>query len=253
MIKRIIYLLLLIVSPLLALANDDAVALFKKGNNLYQQAKYKEAAAAYQQMVDDGYQSTALYFNLGNAYYKTGDIAPSVLYYEKARKLSPGDEDVRVNLQLANTKTFDKIEESPEFFIGKWWHGFILAIPANSLAVWAVVLFLLASGLFILYRFAGSVLVKKIAFFTAITLLLIGIGTIFIADRETNYAAAHQGAIIFNSSVTVKSAPTKAAKVVFVLHEGTKVNILEKNAAWVKIRLANGNEGWIGNGDAKEI
>lgn len=253
MLKRLIYLLLLIVAPLLAHSDDAGQAAFKNANNLYQKANYKEAAATYQKMVDDGYQSAALYFNLGNAYYKTGDIAPALLYYEKARRLSPGDEDIRVNIQFANSKTTDKIEPAPEFFITKWWNGFILAFPANTLAVFSVLLFLAASGLFILYRFSGSVGVKKASFYSALVLVLLGIGTIFVSGRQAAYFEAHHDGIIFNSSVNVKNAPNTTAKNAFVLHEGTKVAILDKNSAWVKIKLANGNEGWVAASDVREI
>lgn len=253
MLKRCIYLLLLIASPLLAFSNDDAAASFKKGNELYQKAKYKEAAAVYQQMVDDDYQSATLYFNLGNAYYKTGDIAPCILYYEKARKLSPGDEDIRINIQMANTKTIDKIEVPPKFFLSKWWHSFILSFSADALAILSIALFLAASGLLILYRFSGSVIVKKAAFYSAIVLFIVGIGSIFVSGRQANYFDAHHEAIIFTSSVVVKSAPAATSKNVFVLHEGTKVNILDKNTNWVKIRLLNGNEGWVTTADTREI
>jgi tetratricopeptide (TPR) repeat protein len=253
MLKRLIYLLLLIVAPLLAFSDDAGPALFKKGNNLYQKANYKEAAATYQKMVDDGYQSASLYFNLGNAYYKNGDIAPALLYYEKAHRLSPGDEDIRINIQFANSKTTDKIEAAPEFFITKWWTGFILALPANTLAVFSVLLFIGASCLLILYRFSGSVMVKKISFYSAILLLLLSIGTVFISGRQAAYFDAHHDGIIFNSSVNVKNAPSNTAKNGFVLHEGTKVNILDKNASWIKIKLANGNEGWVGAADVREI
>src|SRR5882757_4527610 len=115
--RHITYLLLLIISPLLAFSDDGATALFKKGNDQYAKAQYKEAITSYQKLVDGGYQSTAVYFNLGNAYYKTDDIAAALLYYEKAHKLSPGDEDIRVNIQLANSKITDKQDDVPEFFI----------------------------------------------------------------------------------------------------------------------------------------
>jgi tetratricopeptide (TPR) repeat protein len=253
MLKRLIYLLLLTAAPLLAFSDDTGLAMFKKGNNLYQKANYKEAAATYQKMVDDGYQSATLYFNLGNAYYKNGDIAPAILYYEKAHRLSPGDEDIRINIQFANSKTTDKIEAVPEFFITKWWTGFILAFSANTLAVFSVLLFLAASGLLILYRFSGSVGVKKGAFYSALILVLLGIGTIFISGRQAAYFEAHHDGIIFNSSVNVKNAPANTAKNAFVLHEGTKVNILDKNSAWVKIKLTNGNEGWVSAADLREI
>jgi len=253
MLKRLIYLLLLIVAPLLAFSNDAGPAMFKKGNDLYQKANYKEAAATYQKMVDDGYQSATLYFNLGNAYYKNGDIAPAILYYEKAHRLSPGDEDIRINIQFANSKTTDKIETAPEFFITKWWAGFILAFSANALAVFSVLFFLVASGLLILYRFSGSVGIKKASFYLALILLLLGIGTIFISGRQAAYFEAHHDGIIFNSSVNVKNAPATTAKNGFVLHEGTKVSILDKKSDWVKIKLANGNEGWVSAADLREI
>lgn len=253
MLKRIIYLLLLIASPLLAFSSDDAAALFKKGNEQYAKAHFKEAAANYQKLVDGGYQSTSVYFNLGNAYYKTGDIASALLYYEKAHKLSPGDEDIRFNIQLANSKTSDKVEETPEFFVTKWWHGFILAFSVNALAVLSVLLLIVGSLVLILYRFSNSVIIKKVSFYSAIALLFLGICTIFIAGRQASYFDNHREAIIFNSSVTVKSSPTVASKAVFVLHEGTKIDLLEKTGDWMKIRLNNGNEGWISVNDAKEI
>jgi len=253
MLKRCIYLLLLMVSPLLAFSNDDAAALFKKGNSQYQKAHYKEAAAIYQKLVDEGYHSTALYFNLGNSYYKTGDIAPAILYYEKARKLSPGDEDIKVNIQFANAKTVDKVEEIPEFFITKWWHSFILALPADTLAIISVLLVLAGFGLLILYRFTGSVTVKKASFYTALIMLIFGSCVAFIAGRQQRYFDAHHEAIIFTPSVTVKSAPSASSKNVFVLHEGTRISVLENNNNWIKIRLVNGSEGWITSGDAREI
>jgi tetratricopeptide (TPR) repeat protein len=253
MLKRIIYLLLLIVSPLLAFSNDDAVALLKKGNEQYTKAQYKEAIVTYQKLVDDGYQSAAVYFNLGNAFYKTDDMASAILYYEKAHKLSPGDEDIRFNIQLANSKTTDKTDEVPEFFITKWWHAFILGFSANTLAVLSVLLFLAGSASLILYRFTGSVGIKKASFYTAILLLFFGIATIFVAGRQTDYFEAHQQAIVFSGSVTVKSAPASASKNLFILHDGTKVDVLERNTDWLKIRLSNGNEGWIGAADVKEI
>jgi tetratricopeptide (TPR) repeat protein len=253
MIKRIIYLLLLIVSPLLAFSNDDAAALFKKGNEQYAKAQYKEAITSYQKLVDGGYQSTAVYFNLGNAYYKTDDIAPALLYYEKAHKLSPGDEDIRVNIQLANLKTSDKLEETPEFFITKWWHAFILGASLSTLAVMSVLFFLAGSLVFILYRFTNSVSIKKISFYTAILLLFFGLATIFVAARQADYFESHRQAIVFSSSVTIKSAPSNTSKNLFVLHDGTKVEILQHSNDWVKIRLSNGNEGWISATDVKEI
>jgi tetratricopeptide (TPR) repeat protein len=253
MLKRCIYILLLIASPLLAFSNDGTNALFKKGNDQYQKGKYKDAQVAYQKLVDDGNLSIALYYNLGNAYYKTGDIAPALLYYEKAHKLSPGDQDINANIRLANTKTADKIEAPQEFFITKWWHGFILALPADTWAIGGVLLILAGFGLLILYRLTNSVGIKKTAFFSAIAALIIGVCATFIAGRQAHYFDSHHDGIIFSSTVTVKSAPATTSKNVFVLHEGTKVEILDNTGTWIRIRLVNGSEGWVTVGDAKEI
>jgi tetratricopeptide (TPR) repeat protein len=250
---RFIYLLLLIVSPLLAFSDDATSALFKKGNTEYAGAHYKEAITSYQKLVDAGYRSVAVYFNLGNAYYKTGEIPSALLYYEKARKLSPGDEDIRINIQLANLKTTDKLDEAPEFFITKWWHGFILACSLGTLAVLSVLLILAGSGLLILYRFTSSVTIKKVSFYSAIALVFLGLFCIFIAGRQADYFESHREAIVFSGSVTIKSAPTLKSKDLFVLHDGTKVDVLEHNNDWVRIRMPNGNEGWINATDVREI
>lgn len=253
MIRRILCLLLLALVPALAFCDDGTSALFKKGNEYYAKAQYEEAIASYQKLVDGGYQSVPVYFNLGNAYYKNGDIAPALLYYEKAHKLSPGDDDIKLNLQLANLKTADKLDEAPEFFISKWWHSFILTFSLGTLAVLSVLSILAGSGVLILYRFTQSVTVKKASFYTAISLVFLGLVFIFIAGRQADYFESHQQAIIFSTSVTIKSAPVHTSKDLFILHDGTKVEVLEHNNDWIKIRLVNGNEGWIDANDVRDI
>src|ERR1700685_413750 len=160
MLKRCFYLMLLVL-PLRLFGSDNTNALFLKGNALYAKGQYKEALATYQQIVDQGYQSATIYFNMGNASYKNDDIASSVLYYEKAHKLAPGDDDINYNLKYVNLKTTDKIEEVPEFFITRWWHSFILDFPTQVLAIWSIIFVLLGSLILALYFFAGSVRIKK--------------------------------------------------------------------------------------------
>ncbi|WP_449437698.1 tetratricopeptide repeat protein [Pedobacter steynii] len=107
------------ISPLFLCAKENPEALFAKGNGQYAKAQYKEAAQSYEEVLKDGYKSADVYFNLGNAYYKMGEMAPAILYYEKAYKLTPGDQEISLNLQLANLKIADKIDPVPEFFSGK--------------------------------------------------------------------------------------------------------------------------------------
>jgi tetratricopeptide (TPR) repeat protein len=253
MMKRIIYLLLIIVMPICALANDEASILLKKGNDQYAKGQYKEAITTYQKIVDDGHQSALVYYNLGNAYFKNEDVPSALLYYEKAHKLSPGDEDINFNIQFANQKTTDKVEAGTEFFITKWWHSFILRFSLTTLAVMAILFIIAGSALSIIYRFTNSVSIKKLSFYSALVLLLFGFASMFVANSQDQYFDAHHSAIIFSTSVNVKSGPTPGSKNLFLIHDGTKVEILENNNGWMKIRLASGNEGWINASDAKEI
>ena len=253
MLKRALYIFVAFVIPSICFGADNMQALFASGNASYNKGQYKEALAAYQKVFDSGYESAALYFNMGNASYKTDDLPSALLYYGKAHKLSPGDEDIDFNIRFVNQKTTDKIDEAPEFFVAKWWRGFILALSANVLG-WLSVLFVLsASGVLILYFFTGSVTIKKTSFYGAVILFVLGVFTIFTARMQISYFNGHKEAIIFNPSVTVKSGPVEKAGALFMIHDGTKVNVLDDSNGWLKIKLANGSEGWIKAGDAKEI
>jgi tetratricopeptide (TPR) repeat protein len=253
MLKRALYIFIAFVIPSICFGDDNVQALFASGNASYNKGQYKEALAAYQKVFDSGYESAALYFNMGNASYKTDDLPSALLYYGKAHKLSPGDEDINFNIRFVNQKTTDKIDESPEFFVAKWWRGFILAISANVLGWLSVLFVLVASGVLILYFFTGSVTIKKASFYGAVILFVLGAFTIFTAGMQVSYFSGHKEAIIFNPSVTVKSGPVDKAGALFVIHDGTKVNVLDDSNGWLKIKLANGSEGWIKAGDAKEI
>ncbi|MDB4919327.1 tetratricopeptide repeat protein [Mucilaginibacter sp.] len=253
MLKRVLYLLIAFVIPSICFGNDNVQALFAGGNASYNKGQYKEALTAYQKVFDAGYESAALYFNMGNASFKTGDIPSALLYYGKAHRLSPGDEDINFNIRFVNLKTTDKIDEAPEFFVAKWWRGFILVLSANVLGWLSILFVLLASGILILYFFTTSVAIKKSSFYGAVILFVFGAFTIFIAGMQVSYFNGHKEAIIFSPSVTVKSGPVDKAGTLFVIHDGTKVNVLDDSNGWIKIKLANGNEGWIKMGDAKGI
>jgi tetratricopeptide (TPR) repeat protein len=253
MLKKSLYILLLFVLPLFGFGKDAAHILFEQGNAQYSKAKYTDAIQSYQKILGEGYLSEAVYFNLGNAYYKSGDIPSALLYFEKARKLAPGDEDINFNIQFTNLKTTDKVEDAPQFFLINWWHSFILSFSAGTLSVLSVLFIISGFGLLGFYLYATTLTLKKAAFYAGIALIFLGLMSVFIAVTQTNYFAAHHQAIVFGTSVTTKSSPDSGAKNLFVIHDGTKVDIIENNNGWLKIRLSNGNEGWISMADAKEI
>lgn len=253
MLKRIIYLFMILALPLLAFGDTSVNTQLKKGNEQYAKGQYKEAIATYQKIVDDGHMSAMVYFNLGNAYFKNNDVPSALLYYEKAHKLSPGDEDINFNIQFANQKTTDKVEAPVEFFITRWWHSFILRFSLTALAIASILFIVVGFALLIVYRFTNSVGIKKTSFYFALIIIFLGLSSMFVASRQQEYFDGHHGAIIFSTSVNVKSAPTPSSKNLFLIHDGTKVDVLDDNNGWMKIKLANGSEGWINASDAKEI
>jgi tetratricopeptide (TPR) repeat protein len=250
---RILALILLTCIPILSFGYGQINTEFSNGNAFYAKGRYKDALGVYEKMTNEGYQSASLYFNMGNAYFKIGDIASAILYYEKAHKLSPADDDINFNLNFAKLRTSDKIEAAPEFFLNRWWKGAILSFPLHELALWSIIFVLTGSALLILYFFSASFSVKRTSFYAAVTLFVIGLLTVFIANRQVSYFDDHMQAIIFKGAVNVKNGPVDRSGTLFVIHNGTKVDILDNDNGWLKIRLANGNEGWIQQGDIKEI
>jgi tetratricopeptide (TPR) repeat protein len=250
--KFVIALVLLFSIPYFSGA-ENFPALFKQGNDAYAKARYQQAIGLYEQMLNGGCHSEEVYFNLGNAYFKLGDIPSALLNYEKAHKLVPGDEDINFNIYFANSKTSDKVEPAPEFFATRWWHNIILHYPMHTLSILSILLLVAGSGLMILYLFANIVQLKKAAFYLGLVVIFSGVLTVFIANRQQHYFNDYQQAIIFSGSVNVRSAPLEQAVTLFVLHEGTKVNILDNSNGWLKIQLANGTEGWIHQADIKDI
>ena len=245
--------MLLLVAPLFSMGKDQAVDLLTKGNGYYAKSEYKQAVAVYQQLLKDGIRSPTVYFNLGNAYYKMDEIPSAILNYERAYKLTPNDEDVRVNLQLANLKIADKIEAVPPFFLNQWWHHLILACSLTTWSIWGVVLFTMGFVVLIVYLFAQTLSIKKPAFYAGICCLVLALFCIILATAQYRYFNKHQEAILFSGAVNVKSAPNDQTKTLFVIHEGIKVKVGKREGDWIKIELPNGQVGWIGYSTVKVI
>jgi tetratricopeptide (TPR) repeat protein len=245
--------LLFLAMPLHLLANEQPEALLKKGNAAYAKAQYTAAAAAYQQVLEGGYEAVPLYFNLANAYYKLGEIPSAILYYEKARKLAPGDVDIQLNLKLANLKITDRIEALPEFFLDTWWKAFILFFSVKTLSVFNVICCSLGFSFLIVYLFLTPVLLKKLAFYTAIVILSLGLISLIMVNVQSSYLNGHQHGIVFSGAADVRTGPDPKQKTLFVIHAGTRVTIKESSNGWIRVELPNGNSGWIAASDVKEI
>lgn len=226
---------------------------FKKANDFYAQTKYNEAISIYETLIASNYNSTHLFYNLANAYYKKNDIPSAILYYEKALKLQPDNEDALFNLKLANTKTIDKIEEGPEMFVNKTWIQLISSKTADSWAFYTIALIFLSLVLFIVYLISYQFIIKKSSFYGGLLFLFFGLFCWFLASQNTSYNNNAAEGIIFTQTVTIKSEPNVKSEKLFTLHEGTKVKVIEHSDNWVKIKMPNNNEGWIKNTDVKLI
>lgn len=232
----------LITSKSFAQAPDD---LMKLANNFYQEQQYDQAVISYNKILSQGFESASLYCNLGNSYFKTGNLGLAILNYEKGLKLSPGDEDLIYNLKIANARTVDKITELPKLFIVQWWE---LLITSFSLTGWSIItiilfwIFLAGISLFILSRRAK---IQRVSLMISSVTLAVLILVVVILISRYNHEAVTDYGILTEEVYSVKVAPDYKSNDLFVIHEGIKFIVDDHVNEWYKIRLADGKVGWI--------
>lgn len=249
--KKIFFSIALLFS--LIVASQTSNELFSKANNLYKNGEYTKAIELYTSIEKEGLKSGDLFFNLGNCYYKLNKVAPSIYYYEKALKVNPTHEDASFNLAFAKRMTIDVIEELPQTFLQRFSSNVIQKLPFDTWAIIAVLASFLASILFLLYHFSTSSRKKLFYFNTSILAALVMAISVFFAFHNYKTVQKNRTAIIFVDKVEIKNAPSTRSEVVFELHEGTKVVILDELENWQKIKIADGKIGWIYADDLKEI
>ncbi len=246
-------LLMCLVLPQAGFAAQQPEATFAQANHYYNEAIYDSALMAYHDVLDSGFESAALYYNLGNTYFKLRDFPSAILYFEKARKLAPADEDILFNIALANNMIVDRIEPLPQMFYRIWWNQFYGLFDADTWAWISVFLFVATLALLLLYLVAGRLLWRKLGFFVGLLMLIVFIGSFGLASQKYYYTQEVNEAILFAPTITVKSAPSANSVDLFVLHEGTKVFLLDELDDWAKIRIANGSVGWLPRESMKGI
>ncbi len=240
--KKIISFIVLL-SALWAYPQNDK--LFEGANTEYNEGNYEKAIEDYLAILATGQHSAELYFNLGNAYYKLNQIAPSIYYYEKALLLKPHDAEVRNNLSYAQKMALDVISPIPAIGFSKFYKRFTEVLSFDQWAYVSIafmILFVLLYIAFYYFRYASS---KRIAFILSLISLLISIFTVIIAYTEYGDFKADQPAIVFKDEVIVRAEPNNRSQEVFVLHEGAKVNVLEALNDFQKIQIPDGKIGWL--------
>lgn len=231
----------------------DMDKVYQDGLNLYNEGSFDRALSTWIGIADSGYTSPYLFYNIGNAAFKTGNIPVSILYYERALLSRPFDEDIRYNLEIAKGYVIDKFNSIPEFFLVRWFRMISLMFSSNLWAIWSLGTFALTLALLLLYLFSTRPGVKRISFITSIFTLLIAISTIFFSFGNRAVRVKKRDAIIFAPSSNGKSSPDISGKDLFIIHEGTKVKIEDEVGGWYEIRLPDGNVGWIQSVDAQKI
>lgn len=238
---NIFYLLIILSS----LAKADSNSIMQTANEYYKNNRYQLAIEEYNKLLLDGFAGTSLYYNLGNAHYRLGKVGYAILYYEKALKLSPNDEEVKHNLALAKLNLKDKVDTLPPFFIFNLWEGILAAFSVTGWTIIVYIIFILVLIVFVVYFFSRSVTEQRISFFTGIGLTVILLLTISLLIVKMNKEFNTKDGVIIETSVIVKSSPDYSSKDSFQIHEGLKVRIEDNVDDWVKIRLDDGKIGWI--------
>ncbi len=227
--------------------------MFSQGIEFYKEAEYEKAVSVWNSILDSGEHSAALYYNLGNAHYKLNHVGPSIYFYEKALLLSPNDNEISNNLAFAQNKTIDAITPLPQNVFERWYSNFLGTFTFNGWAWTTVVLVMLFAGLFLAYYFSYTESKKRLYFITSLFALLFAIGSFSFAFLSFDKFTNNQSAILFAESSQVRSEPLMRSNVSFVLHEGTKVKIIEEDGDWKRIEIADGKEGWIPAADLKTL
>jgi len=244
--------IILLAISISANANEPAYD-FQKANELYQKQNFDSAAKIYEHLIDQEFYSDEVYYNLANCYYKMNDISHAILNYERALKLKPDDDDILFNLKVAQLKVIDKIETVPEIFYVRWIKKISSLLTADNWS-WIVVvctwiMFLFAA----MYVVSSTVVIKRIGFLMTVIFFLISTAVFLISRESYSNQVRQKRAVVMSMSSYVKSSPGENNTDLFVLHEGTRMEILDSYDNWVKIRIANGSIGWVKSADIEQI
>lgn len=247
--KILIYTILLVVS----FSAHASTSRWEAGNRAYIDGNYEKAIEEYSVIIDGGEYSMKLYYNLANAYFKLGKMGKAILYYNKALRIAPSQEDIRHNLALAEAQTKDRITVIPEFFLNRWLRTVRNAMSCTAWSVLSLLSLALILVLALLFLLASRIRWRKVGFYCAMCAAVLFIVTTAFALSSRKDMLSHNEAIVLSSAISVKSSPDRSATDLFVLHEGTKVRILSEMDEWNEVVIADGKKGWVEAKNIEEI
>jgi tetratricopeptide (TPR) repeat protein len=220
--------------------------------NYYLESDFSNALRIYEDLYSQNYSSGDLFYNLGNCYYNTGDIANAVYFFEKAIILNPTDKDIQHNLKIAKAAVKSKTEALPDVFYKRWLTSILGVFSSDNWAILASILFAMALAGTGLYFFSKKIIIRKTGFISGIVCLIFSLIFLFFANNRANKITNGNYAIIFETSL-VKSSPSDDSNNLFEISEGLKVEITDTLKTWSNIRLTDGKEGWVESANLKRI
>ncbi|MBK7872798.1 MAG: tetratricopeptide repeat protein [Saprospiraceae bacterium] len=243
--RRLLAISIILLLSITARAATPSAQQLQRANKAYQAGDFAEALTQYEALVEEGYRSEALYYNLANSYYRTNKIGKAILFYERALMLDPNDSDIRHNLQVAQSHLQDEIEALPTFFLTKWINNLTLEFATNTWTILALIsLWVGIAGLavWILSKVRRT---KKIGFTAGVILISLSFIAFAIANYRSQLDQDSRRAVVMQPKVALHSAPDTQSTVVIEVHEGITVSLLDKIGEWYKVSLPNGEEGWL--------
>ena len=219
-------------------------AMWDAANTAYINNNYAQAAAIYEEILQRGVLSAKLYYNLANACFKQDELGRAILYYRRALRLDPGDDDSRYNLSVAEARTKDTIDQIPEFFLTTWCKGLRRTMSATTWSVLSVLSLVVMLALVLFYLLARSLNLRKMGFYGMLGALLLFVVTSWFAAAGRAEQIGQDEAVVMSLSAAVKASPDSAATDLFVLHEGTVVEVTNRLGAWCEVMIADGKKGW---------
>jgi tetratricopeptide (TPR) repeat protein len=251
--KKAIFLLVISLVSVIAAFGADLQKQMQEGNTLCKKGQYDKAIATYEGIIKTGYTSADLYFNLGYTYFKAKNINKAILNFERAKLLAPSDKDITYNLEFARSFTVDKIEVLPEVFLVTWFKSLRNMLNLSNWTFLSIVFFLGTLILFLIFLLSQRITLKKAAFWTGIVVFIFWGWSFGCAYSHYNAQTNKNTAIVFTPIVNIKSTPAETGNNLFILHEGTKVEIIDKVDDWCEIKISSGGRGFIKISDLEII
>ena len=217
----------------------------KDAEKAYDSKNFKISIQHYQKLINEGYKSYQLYFNLGNSYYRNNELGKAIYYYELASKSNPADDDIKINLAIAASKTIDKVNSKENFFITAIKTNILLSFSTFTWSIFTISFISLASILFFIFINSNNILIKRISFIGTCFCFIFFTLSYFLGYTSLKSKSENKFAIITSKEIKILNEPTISGISKFNLHEGTKIRIVENKGEWILIKLDNGNEGWI--------